>query len=216
MTGFWLASYIVLWVLVVILCLLMIGLLQQVGLLHRRLGQPTSDASKSLEVAMLPLEKDGPAINSSLPELTVETINGFGTQALSAMHNEGYRLLLFLASTCESCQHIVDSINRLLSDGIYDGYALAILRSDEQGCRAFLNVFPLHLPVVCDSERTITMSFEVHRNPFGLLYDRHGNLVRKGVVQRQEDLQALLGDPSVSLSAQANVFPPLSSSSALT
>lgn len=216
MTGFWLASYVVLWVLVVALCLLMVGLLQQVGLLQRRLGQPASETQVSSETTIIPLEKDGPNIGSGLPELIVEAVNGFGTVALPTSYNERGTLLLFLAPTCKSCQHVVDPLNTLLDEGAYDGNTIAILRADEQGCQAFLNVFPLHLPVVCDSEHAISMSFDVHRTPFGLLYDRHGNLVRKGIVEGQEDILALLGDTSVSLTAQANIFPPLISSSALT
>ncbi len=40
MTDFWLISYLGLWVIVIILGLLQIGILQQLGLLQRQLGQP--------------------------------------------------------------------------------------------------------------------------------------------------------------------------------
>jgi hypothetical protein len=51
------------------------------------------------------------------------------------------------------------------------------------------------------------MGLDIHRTPFGLLYDEHGTLIRKGLIEEHEDLLALLGDGSASVTAQAHVFP---------
>lgn len=116
-----------------------------------------------------------------------------------------------MTPSCRSCQDVVNPLNKLLDSGAYSGNVITILRSDIQGCQAFLSVFPLSVPVVCDRDKKITKQFDVHRSPFGLLYDEQGHLIRKGVVQELEDIQALLGDTSVPLAVQSNVFPPLSS-----
>ena len=84
---------------------------------------------------------------------------------------------------CEACQHIVEPLNTLVEDVARAVHPVVIVRADEQGCRAFLSVFPLDMPVVCDSDRTITMGLDVHRTPFGLLYDEHGTLIRKGLLE---------------------------------
>lgn len=99
-------------------------------------------------------------------------------------------------------------MNALAEDRSRGARPIVILRADEQGCQAFLSVFPLRMPAVCDSDGKITMGLDVHRNPFGLLYDRDGTLVRKGIVGGEEDLLALLGDASAPEAALAHVFPP--------
>lgn len=75
MTGFWLLSYIVLWLLLVGLSLLMLGLLRQVGLLQRQLDRFVDREQGTTDTDFIPLEKDGPAIGSILPELTVRLIH---------------------------------------------------------------------------------------------------------------------------------------------
>ena len=210
MTGLWLTSYLILWGLVVVVCLLLIGVLRQLGLLYRRLesGSTPSQEGSSIPV----LENDGPAIGSPIVNLDADTINGFGNLVLTKLDKGGSTLFVFMSPLCEACQHVVEPLNVLVADADRAGRPVVVMRADEQGCRAFLSVFPLRMPVVCDRDRTITMGFDVHRTPFGLLYDEHGMLIRKGLLEGQEDLLALLGDGSVPGRSQANVFPPVVSS----
>ena len=114
---------------------------------------------------------------------------------------------MFMSPMCEACQYIVEPLNALEADAARTVRPAVIMRADEQACQAFLSVFPLHMPVVCDRDRTITMGLDVHRTPFGLLYDEHDTLIRKGLVEGYEDLLALLGDRSAPERAQAHVFP---------
>jgi hypothetical protein len=153
------------------------------------------------------LENDGPAIGSALVDFEANTINGFGTLTPAMLRGHGNTLLMFMSPMCETCQHIVEPLNALAADAARAVRPVVIMRADEQACRAFLSVFPLHLPTVCDSNRTITMGFGVHRSSFGLLYDEHGTLIRKGLVQMHGHLLALLGDELAPITAQAYVFP---------
>jgi methylamine dehydrogenase accessory protein MauD len=205
MTGLWLASYLVLWGLVVVICLLLIGILRQLGLTQRQLESHLPQLSE--EGSIPALEHDGPGLGSPLADLKVGTINGFGTVSAVTQHGNRTLLLVFMSPMCETCQHIVDPLNALVEDAVHTLRAAVIMRGDEQACQAFLSVFPLHMPVVCDHDRTITMGLGIHRTPFGLLYDEHGILIRKGVLEGQEDILALLGDGSVSDTAKAHVFP---------
>jgi methylamine dehydrogenase accessory protein MauD len=194
MTDLWLVSYIVLWLLVIVLCLITLGLLQQLGLLQHQLNQHTLEPVAE-ENPLLPLlEEDGPAIGSVLPQLKANSINGFGSLILSPLSSERDRLLLFLSPLCEPCQHIVESLNTLVKNDANTRKVIVIMRADEQACQAFISIFPLDLPVICDHERTITMDFNVHHAPFGLLYDVQGMLVSKGGIKNREDLLNLLGN----------------------
>jgi hypothetical protein len=205
MSGVWLVSYLVLWGLVVVMGLFLIGILRQLGLMYRRLD---SSLAPSQEESSIPtLERDGPVIGSPIVDLEVSTINDFGTLTPAVWREHGSRLLVFMSPMCETCQHIVEPLNALVADTARAVHPIVIMRADEQGCQAFLSVFPLHMPVVCDRDRTITMGLDIHRTPFGLLYDEQGILIRKGAIEGHEDLLALLGDESVSDTAQAHVFP---------
>ncbi len=194
MTGLWLVSYIALWLLVGVLCMITLGLLQQLGLLQHKLEQYSSGFTTEQTLYHPTLEDDGPEIGSKLPNLTTDTINGFGILNFPFSSQEKYSLLVFLSPLCETCQDIVEILNTVADNNANVGNVIAIMRSDEQACRSFINVFPLHLPLVCDNERVVTMKFGVHHAPFGLLYNTQGTLIRKGGIKSQKDLSSLLED----------------------
>lgn len=206
MTVIWLASYVALWGLVVVVCLFLVGLLRQFGALQSQLDHPPVFEPGA---NMPALENDGPTIGSHLPDLVAETINGFGEVALATRKPPGRTLLMFMAPLCESCQHMVSPLNMLAGDPAQGVLPIVFMRADEQTCRSFLSVFPLRLPLVCDDDRSIHRGLEVHRAPLGLLYSENGQLVRKGAVQTDEDLQSLLGNVGAPIAAQANIFPPV-------
>ncbi len=209
MTGLWLVSYLVLWAVVLVMGLCLIGILRQLGLIFRQLEPSLPPPQPQGESPIPELENDGPPIGSPLGDLQVDTLNGFGTLTAATLRDRGPLLLMFLSPLCETCQHIVEPLNALAADATHAVGPMVIMRADESGCRAFLSVFPLHMPVVCDGNRTITKGFDVHHNPFGLLYDEGGILIKKGILEGHEHLLALLGDESAPVTAQADVFPPV-------
>ena len=225
MTGIWLISYVFLWVVVVVFCLLSIGLLYQFGLLQRRIhdlisshidnAAETAEEARQNRVPPL-ISEDGPVIGSALPALTMEVCNDHVILPPTSWYDEHGTIVLFMTPTCESCQHLVEPLNRLVAARVFKGRVVVILRADETACRAFLNLFPLHVPVVCDHDHTITKRFNIHRSPSGLLYDAQGKLVRKGQILTYEAFLALLGDPSVSPEALANIYPLVESAHLLT
>lgn len=203
MTGLWLVSYLALWGLVVVICLFLIGVLRELGVLRLEREQRLPQLPSGLPS----LEQDGPAIGAPLPDLRADTINGYGTVTLDT-GERGNALLIFMSPMCEICQHVVEPLNALVKERASVMRMVVIMRADEQACRAFVSVFPLRVPVICDSDRTTTMGFAVHRTPFGLLYGSDGKLVRKGLIEGYDDLQALLGSISAPSTAQAHIVPP--------
>lgn len=207
MTGLWLISYILLWAVVIIVCLLLIGVLRQVGMLQS--PSVPSSASPPSDVEIPTIENDGPPIGSLFPDIAGDSINGFGVISLADVHRQGAILLMFLSPMCEDCQHVVEPINAIAAERDRGVYPIAIVRADKAGCEAFDVVFPLHVPLICDSDRSITKGFGVHRSPFGLLYDGEGLLVRKGVIHGREEFLALLGDETAPTEACAHIVPAL-------
>jgi len=205
-SGLWLISYVVIWILVVTLCLFMIGLLRQLGVLQLQFEHPPVS---ELGAKTPPLKDDGPAIGSPFPQVVGETINGFGTVALASQRRASRTLVMFMSPLCDSCQHMIGPLNALMDDPTQDLSATVILRGDEGRCRSFLSVFPLRLPAICDHDSSIHRGLNVHRAPLGLLYDEHGMLIRKGVARTDDDLQVLLGNMTASSTAQDDVYPPV-------
>jgi hypothetical protein len=196
MSGLWLLGYVLLWGIVALMGLLLLGLLRQVGALNLRLAQPhgahETDAAGHAG-AMPPLEQDGPVFGSPLPAWAGDVAGWTDESDAGGGAAEASTLLMFLSPLCETCQHVVEPLNELAADTDCGVRPAAIIRADRMAYEAFLNVFPLHLPTLRDSDRTLTMELGVHRAPFGLLYDRDGRLVAKGLIEDGDDLMALIG-----------------------
>lgn len=200
MSGWWLVTYLALWVLVVVLCLFVLGILRHIGFS----GHPTA-ADEPLSPD---LEHDGPSIGSFMPPLTFDTVNGFGAISLAELIHQSKVLVVFMSPLCKGCQETVDPLNAIADDTAARVYPVVLMRADEQACDAFLRLFPLRMPVVCDAGRLATRGFDAHRTPFGLLYDEEGVLVRKGTFEfGRDDLRALLGDLDAPSSSRERMFP---------
>jgi len=202
-SGWWTVSYLVLWVMFVVVCVFVIGMLRQIGALQLQ-------AAQSPEI--IPVERDGPPIGSRLPDLKAETMKGFGPTATAHLPTAGRTLIMFLSPRCESCQHLVDPLNALAEDEMRDVHPFVVLQASEQACQEFLSVFPLLMPVVCDCDNQVTSALDVHRSPFGLLYSDEHVLIRKAAVGGDEHFRALLGDLTMVDRVGNAVFPPLVSS----
>jgi hypothetical protein len=206
MSGFWLLSYVVLWILVAGMALLLVGTLRQIGMLHLQLqqGQATLEATASTDGQSIPpLESDGPPIGSPVPAW----VDYSSDHAAQEPPLQTKTLLMFLSPLCDTCQQVVEPLNALADDSSSGVRPIAVFRSDRPAYEAFLKLFPLHGESLRDSDRTLTMELGVHRSPFGLLYDEQRVLIRKGLVEGEEDLAALLGDSEVSELARMHVFP---------
>lgn len=203
MSGAWLVSYVALWLIVMGACAGLLGAIRELGLLRARLGV-TSDA----ELREVPsIEHDGPAVGSRVVEMTLTLSNGFPDLVLPDPGSRSGTLLVFMSPMCESCQHVVDPLNALVHDESIPVRPVVIMRAGKEACRAFISVFPLHLPMICDCDRTVTRAFGTHRNPFALLYDESGVLVRKGIALDADHLAAVLSSDTATDEVAADVFP---------
>jgi methylamine dehydrogenase accessory protein MauD len=204
-TGLWVASYVVLWVLVLALSLMVVGLLRQFGILHMQASQGTSEPDLTLPR----VEDDGPEIGSPLPAAAVEAVRAVSAVAPVFPDRDHRTLFVFLSPTCESCQHAVEPLNALVTSNCSDVQPIVIMQADDHACRSFESVFPLAIPLLCDANRRLSRTFGVRRKPFGLLYDEYGRLERKGTLLDGEHCSALLGGGPVSEAVGAEIFPPV-------
>ena len=218
MTGWWLVTFILLWLVMLAVVALLMGTLRQLGLLQQQLGLNASTQSAHTGDDP-PLEQDGPIIGAELTGDLYEdlaTINGYGVLARATVRRAAGTVFVFLTPLCETCQQIVEPLNAFAEARQPELHISVILRADADACRAFLGIFPLHLPVIGDHDQEITKRFDVHRTPLGLFYDADGILVRKAILMGPEYLSALVGDEiSADAIAARHLVPPVVSTSAL-
>jgi len=102
---------------------------------------------------------------------------------------------------CEGCQDVVSSLNAVIAKATqHDLKSIAILSGPEVASRSFLRIFPLDMPVAFDATHSIAEEFNVHHNPFALLYSTGGRLMAKSHIagaQQLHDLLAPIASPSV-------------------
>jgi hypothetical protein len=212
MSGLWLVSYLALWAVVLGMAVLLYGALRQIGMLHlqlQRSAQTDEHSTAATDAESIPpLEDDGPVLGTPIPAWVYEQA---GIPADTGPMTRTKTLLMFMSPMCETCQHVVEPLNALAADTERGVRPLAVFRSDRPAYEAFLKVFPMRMPTLRDHDRTLTMEVGVHRTPFGLLYDEEGALIRKGLVEGEEDLAAVLGDESAPEAAQLHVYPRASS-----
>jgi len=219
MNGFFLASYVVLWLLVIALVLLAIGLLQQLGVVQRQLrgveaatsspvGLEQDASSRSGINAPDLVEHDGPGIGAKLPAITFDSFNGLGMVDTTVPRVPKKRIMVVcLSITCGSCQRIVAPLNELAADPSCDVEIIVLLRGDKQSCHAFQDVFPLRVPAICDADGTVAIRMGTHRTPLGVLYDESGAFQRKGVLLSPAHLHALVGTTPVTSAMATDIFP---------
>lgn len=211
MTWLWIASYAMLWGIVIVQGLLVVGILRQLGAGPSGRARWMATAEGVSLPAPTPFEEDGPTIGSRLPDLTLETMNGHGVVGLHGISQlQQSTLVVFLNPLCEGCHHAADALDRLAEERSFQGpRVLVVMVGEAASCTAFLRVFPLRFPVVCDADRTVCGAFGTKWNPVGLMYDKTGLLVRRGTLEYGMDsFRVLLGELPASAVPNGQVYPP--------
>jgi methylamine dehydrogenase accessory protein MauD len=181
MSGVWLASYIVLWLVVFVLAFLLAGSLRQLGLLQLRLG----DDPGAL-ITDIGLERGAQA-----PDFVAQDSESGEPVTLSELP-QAARLLVFASPGCLSCRELMPGLNevRKTRKGEFD--FLVICRGDIESCRAFGRMNRVEAPMVVDTNGQIEKDYMVTLTPFAYLLDYEGRVVIRGVANDWRQLESLL------------------------
>ena len=181
MSGVWLASYIVLWLVVFVLAFLLAGSLRQLGLIQLRLG----DDPGAL-ITDIGLERGAQA-----PDFVAQHSETGEAVTLSEMP-AAPRLLVFASPGCLSCRELIPGLNevRKTRQGEFD--FLVVCRGDIESCRAFGRMNRLEAPMVVDTNGQIEKDYMVTLTPFAYLLDHEGRVVIRGVANDWRQLESLL------------------------
>ena len=181
MSGVWLASYLVLWLVVFVLAFLLAGSLRQLGLMQLRLGDDPGAlitdtglerGAQAPDFIAADSETEEPVTLSQLPAAP--------------------RLLVFASPGCLSCRELIPGLNevRKTRQGEFD--FLVVCRGDIESCRAFGRTNRLEAPMVIDTNGQIEKDYMVTLTPFAYLLDHEGRIVIRGVANDWRQLESLL------------------------
>jgi methylamine dehydrogenase accessory protein MauD len=181
MSGVWLASYLVLWLVVLVLAFLLAGSLRQLGLIQLRLGD---DPGALITDTGLERGVQAPDFVASDSE-TGEPVK------LSELP-PAPRLLVFASPGCLSCRELIPGLNevRKTRQGEFD--FLVVCRGDIESCRGFGRMNRLEAPMVVDTNGQIEKDYMVTLTPFAYVLDHEGRVVIRGVANDWRQLESLL------------------------
>jgi methylamine dehydrogenase accessory protein MauD len=181
MSGVWLASYIVLWFLVLALAFLLAGALRQLGLLQLRLGDDPGALITDTGLERGALAPDFTAVDSESRDLV--TLSELDPVA---------RVLVFASPGCLSCRELIPGLNEVRKTRRGEFDFLVICRGDVDSCQGFGRMNRLEAPMVVDTNGQIEKDYLVTLTPFAYVLDHERNVVIRGVANDWRQLESLL------------------------
>jgi methylamine dehydrogenase accessory protein MauD len=184
--GWWAASYLVLWLLVLVLCLVVVALARQIGTLLLRV-----ESRGALEV-----DDEGPPLEEAIPP--TETVDARGRPVVLGGPGEA-QMLLFVSPGCRLCREVLPAVGPVAQTGRLVPYIVTDV-DREKTLSAFGD--RLGAPVVPGPE--IAAAFGVPGTPYAVILDRTGAAVAKGTVNTLEQMEGLVDTAARRLGAGRN------------
>lgn len=184
MTGLWLGTYVVLWVLALSMAVVLIGVARQVALLHTRLGSRGSVFDR--DVYGLPR-----GVTAPLGLEGKEAVTGHPTRLDSFRGRE--LVLVFVRPSCTPCDELVTELRA--SNFIELQPTLVITFPDTVGNEiSFIGdqAIDSKLIEIIDTEGEIAREFAVELVPFVYLIDSTGRVAARGIANTASQIEVLL------------------------
>jgi len=168
-----------LWLVVVGLCLALLAVVRQLGVLHERIAP----------AGALMLAK-GLKVGEPAPRITVEDLESRPLTLGAARADQRATLLVFVSPTCPVCKALLPALKSSLTSE--RDWLDIVLASDGEsaGQREFVSAQRLgSFPYVVSAP--LGISYQVSRLPFAALIDAQGVLRARGIVNSREHLESL-------------------------
>lgn len=172
-------SNIVLWVMVAVLCVVVLALVRQIGLLHERI--------KPVGALML---RQGLKVGEVAPALELAALDDRAVSIGTANASGRSTLVMFVSPTCPVCKTLLPMLkaSRLAERDWLD----IVLASDGDTAelRGFVAAQGLETFAFVNSTE-LGLAFQVSRLPFAVLLDEQGVVRARGIVNSREHLESL-------------------------
>ena len=175
MSGPWIAGFVALWVVTLLLATLVIGLL-------RRVNNVLETAER--RVASAP---GVPGIGGAAPGTAIGAFEADLDGATVSSQDLFPAVFLFLATGCAPCLELAPQLGSLGRE--VDGVPLYVVLEDTPEGREF--PVPPEVPVVYQRERAVSDAFETHATPQAFAVDATGTVVEQTVPGTTKQLREL-------------------------
>ena len=175
MHGWWAASYVVLWLLVLTLAVVVVALARQIGTLHLRLGPRGA----------LELDDEGPPLGEAPEAFDLADVDGRGVTIGGPGRAQ---LLMFVTPGCTLCEQVLPSLPVIAAAGELSPYVLTDVDATEAAL-AFGSK-RLGAPVVPASQ--VASAYAVPGTPYVVVLDRLGVVQAKGTANNLEQMEGLV------------------------
>lgn len=181
MNEIWIASNVLLWLIVAVMAFIVLGLLRQLGLIQARLG---------LEAGAL-ITPDGLERGTQAPNFEGKELSG--KEHIRFGELRGRRvLLIFVSATCAPCRALVPHLNEVSLQFRSQVLTLVICQGSEEACVEFARLSNLQTKIVADPANFVGANYNVKFTPFAYLIDENGLVLIRGVANTSSQLEALL------------------------
>ena len=175
MDGYWAASYIVLWLLVVVLSFVVVALARQIGTLHLRLGPRGA----------LEMDDEGPTLEEAPPPFDLPDIEN---QPVAIGGPGRAQLLLFVSPGCHLCEAVLPSLAAVSEAG--DLTPVVVTDADAHENKSAYGNRRLRVPVVPAAK--LARAYRIPGTPYAVILDKLGVVRAKGAINNLEQMEGLV------------------------
>ena len=175
MEGWWTASYVVLWALVIVLSVVVVALARQIGTLHLRLGPRGA----------LEMDEEGPPLGDAPPEIEVRDIEG---SPVTVGGPGEAQLLLFVTPGCTLCEEVLPSVAAVAEAG--DMSPFVVTDVDRAETKSAYGRGRLGSPLL--PAREVAQEYRVPGTPYAVVLDELGVVRAKGAINNLEQMEGLV------------------------
>jgi methylamine dehydrogenase accessory protein MauD len=177
-SGFWLVSYLALWILVVGLAVVVLSLMRMIGQMHQRLGP-----------APALVTDHGPEIGDALPELIAGA--RLVDDAVLRFPRRKDSLLIFVSPTCPTCESVARTLKPFAAREAERLEVVMISSSRDDKRNAHLRAAAAGSGVAFLQEDRLGERLKLSVTPYALWLDSDGVVRAKGLVNNIEHLDSL-------------------------
>ncbi len=176
MSGLWLASYVVLWGVVLLQGAVIFVLLRQLGLMY--LGSAQGVA------------RDGLAAGERAPDFNLPDLAG-GLVSLAGFRGRQL-LLVFGSTTCAPCRSLMPDLNVFARERAAELQVLYLSRGGLEETQRFVDELEVRAPVAVHSDHELPDKYKARVTPFAFVIDGEGIVRAKGLANNRDHLEQLL------------------------
>lgn len=180
-----LLSYVVLWIMLLIAVFLLLGALRSLSLLEFRLKQV--ELTRPFRINRYGLRRGAKAPDFTLPSIsrgTVSLHDFLGKQVL----------LVFVQPNCGQCHTVVPSLNRIHDEGNYQ--VVAISAGDLPAVKEWALKAKAKFPVLLQEKLSVSLRYEAVATPFAFLIDEEMHVTSRAAIENDRHIRFVLARPA--------------------